>query len=61
MDPARVPLPQEPLECRQHAEALLQENDGGGGPAAAIAWALLAIGGQLADIRRYLHRQSRRG
>lgn len=50
----RPPLPTEPLECRQHAEALLQENDGGGGPAAAIAWTLLAIAGELATIRRQL-------
>jgi len=51
----RPPLPPDPLECRQNAQQCLGEwvvRDPAGGPLHAIAWALLAIGGELAAIRR---------
>lgn len=54
-DKQRPPLPAEPLECRQHAEASLGPwavSDPDRGPLHAIAWALLAIAGELATIRR---------
>lgn len=41
----RAPLPTEPLECRQRAEAARSDSR-------AVVWALLAIAGELADIRR---------
>ncbi|MFE9300828.1 hypothetical protein [Streptomyces sp. NPDC006856] len=51
---ARPPLPTDPLECRQNAERLLANNEGGDDPAAALAWALLAVASELATIRRTL-------
>lgn len=42
------PLPTEPLECRQIAEASLLA----GNHAEAVAWTLLAISGQLAQLLR---------
>lgn len=52
----RRPLPPEPLECRQKAAALLLE-DAFASPAVATAWALLAVAGELAEIRRELRRK----
>lgn len=63
----RPPLPAEPLECRQHAEAALGEwavradAEPDRGPLHAIAWALLAIAGELATIRRATRPPTRRG
>lgn len=54
----RPPLPADPLECRQHAQRSLGEwavnadADPDHGPLHAIAWALLAVAGELAAIRR---------
>lgn len=42
----RRALPTEPLECRQNAEAALVECK----PPEAIAWALLAVTGQLTQL-----------
>jgi hypothetical protein len=50
----RRPLPAEPLECRQNAEQLLRDRDAL--PSEATSWALLAIAGELAEIRRALRR-----
>ncbi len=52
MPQRELPLPTEALQCRQSAEAELRE----GNPVSAIAWALLAISGQLAGL---LHQQRR--
>jgi hypothetical protein len=41
-------LSAEPRECRRNAEAALEEN----APAVAQVWALLAIAGELAEMRR---------
>lgn len=46
------PLPADTLVCRQKAEELLAHNKGGDDPVAACAWALLAVAGELAAIRR---------
>lgn len=46
-------LPTETLECRQIAERALNDRD----PMEAIAWALLAIAGELAEIRRELRKR----
>lgn len=54
MSDERRPLPADQLVCRQNAEALLAQNEGGDDPVAACAWALLAIAGQLAAIQRKL-------
>lgn len=54
----RRPLPPEPLECRQNAEAILRDRaDRVSGPDTAAAWALLAIAGELAVIRREMCKQ----
>ena len=56
----RQPLPPEPLECRQNAQRSLGEwvvRDKENGPLHAIAWALLAIAGELAVIRREMRKQ----
>ncbi|GAA2985304.1 hypothetical protein [Streptomyces fulvorobeus] len=46
--PQRAPLPVEPLECRQRAEdTALPDTD-------RLLWAVLAVAGELADIRRAL-------
>ncbi|MFD3657031.1 hypothetical protein [Streptomyces sp. NPDC058620] len=52
---ARAALPADSLECRQNAEQLLAQN-GGNDPAAASAWALLAVAAELAAIRRDLRK-----
>ncbi|WUI00207.1 hypothetical protein OHR68_43195 [Spirillospora sp. NBC_00431] len=52
----RRPLPVEPLECRQHAEELLAEER----PWSSAIWALLAIAGELAAIRRQLEKSARK-
>ncbi|MCY0919606.1 MULTISPECIES: hypothetical protein [unclassified Streptomyces] len=52
--PDTPPLPQEPHECRARAEEHLAEP---ADPAAATAWALLAVAGELAAIRRALHKR----
>lgn len=52
-DEQRGPLPTEPLTCRQNAEAQLSA----GATPEAIAWALLAISGQLAQL---INQQRRR-
>ena len=54
-DEQRAPLPPEPLECRQKAAALLEDKYAS--PAEVTAWALLAIAGELAAIRRELRRK----
>lgn len=46
--PQRAPLPTEPLECRQRAEDADRP-----GPE-RLLWAVLAVAGELADIRRAL-------
>ncbi|WP_228181989.1 hypothetical protein [Streptomyces anulatus] len=44
----RAPLPTDPLECRQRAEdATLTDED-------RLLWAVLAVAGELAVIRRAL-------
>jgi hypothetical protein len=49
--PARAPLPTEPLECRQRAEdSTLPGAD-------RLLWAVLAVAGELADIRRGLEKR----
>ncbi|MGK5529361.1 hypothetical protein [Streptomyces sp. URMC 129] len=53
----RPPEEGEPGEYRSWAYMLLRENDGGGGPLAAIGWALLSIATDLAALRRDLHRK----
>lgn len=53
--PARAPLPPDPLECRQKAAAVLTV--GLASPAEASAWALLAIAGDLAVIRRIMEKR----
>jgi hypothetical protein len=56
----RPPLPVDPLECRHKAEQLLAERDAS--PAEkATGWALLAIAGELAAIRRQLGKSKARG
>lgn len=55
-DEQRPPLPPDPLECRQKAAALLLE-DKFASPSVATAWALLAVAGELAEIRRELRRK----
>ncbi|MGW0938874.1 hypothetical protein [Streptomyces sp. NPDC002666] len=46
--PQRAPLPTEPLECRQRAEnSTLPDTD-------RLLWAVLAVAGELATIRRDL-------
>ena len=46
--PQRAPLPTQPLECRQRAEdSTLPDED-------RLRWAVLAVAGELADIRRAL-------
>lgn len=52
----RRPLPTEPLEARQHAEAHLV----GEAPWSAVVWALLAIAGELHGIRRHLERSGKK-
>lgn len=49
--------PTEPAECRRAAENHLAHISLGSGAGAAIAWALLAIAGELAAIRRDLHKR----
>jgi hypothetical protein len=49
-------LPTEPLECRQNAEAALRDE----APSTAMTWALLAIAGELADLRREQAKANRR-
>lgn len=44
--------PTDPLECRQNAERSLPGNQAG-----ASVWALLAIAGELAEIRRELRKR----
>ena len=53
----RQPLPPEPLECRQNAERLLARSSVEALPIKAVAWALLAIAGELAVIRREMRKQ----
>jgi hypothetical protein len=54
----RFPLPQEPLECRRIAEQnIFHEQPVPEQAAFATAWALLAIAGELAEIRRALHKR----
>jgi hypothetical protein len=48
--PDRRPLPTDTLECRQNAEGALADQ----APLSACAWALLAIAGDVAAIRRIL-------
>ncbi|MFF8793338.1 hypothetical protein [Streptomyces globisporus] len=48
--PERRPLPAASLDCRQNAEAALANQ----APLSACAWALLAIAGDVAAIRRTL-------
>ncbi|MFD8471886.1 hypothetical protein ACFV2E_07480 [Streptomyces globisporus] len=48
--PERRPLPADSLDCRRNAEAALS----GQAPLSACAWALLAIAGDVAAIRRTL-------
>lgn len=55
----RPPLPTDPLECRQRADALLTADHSSldaatAAAAAATAWAQLAVAGELAVIRRAL-------
>lgn len=52
MTDQRRPLPADSLDCRQNAEQLLAQNEGGDDPVAACAWALLAVASELATIRR---------
>lgn len=52
----RPRLPQtEPHECRRQAEDFLGLGDGEVDVPRAIAWGLLAVAGELAQIRRGLH------
>lgn len=52
MTEERRPRPADSLDCRQNAEELLAQNEGGDDPVAACAWALLAVAAELATIRR---------
>lgn len=55
-----APLPKDPLECRQEAERLLGQgtpSDTTGRQRTALVWALLAVAGELATIRRELLRR----
>lgn len=49
----------EPLECRQRAEAALRTHNSPAAPTRAVGWALLAVAGELAEIRRTLQRGAR--
>lgn len=54
--PARPPQPQaEPQECRVRAEAALDLD--GADVLRAIAWGLLAVAGELHEIRRLLRKR----
>lgn len=48
--PERRPLPADSLDCRRNAEQALASE----APLSACAWALLAIAGDVAAIRRTL-------
>ncbi|WP_318196907.1 hypothetical protein [Streptomyces sp. MCL20-2] len=48
--PQHRPLPADSLDCRRNAEAALADQ----APLSACAWALLAIAGDVAAIRRTL-------
>lgn len=53
--PNRAPLPTDPLELRQQAEAALDlANTEPTGELTAVALALLAVAGELATIRKGL-------
>jgi hypothetical protein len=60
MTAPRPPLPVDALEARQHAETNARTADSDA-PARAVAWALLAIAGELAEIRRELQRRPKGG
>ena len=50
-DTTRLPLPMEPLECRQRAEAAKNS------PSVASLFALLAIAGELHEIKKLLRKR----
>ncbi|HEY5836177.1 hypothetical protein [Streptomyces sp.] len=57
-DQRRPPLPRDPLELRQEAEAALDlDNTEAAGAEYAIALALLAVAGELAAIRRDMRKR----
>ena len=49
-------LPQEPQDCRRRAEACLDAGEEDQDVARAIAWGLLALVGELHEIRTLLRR-----
>jgi hypothetical protein len=55
-----MPLPREPLELRQRAEEFLGLGEADADVPRAIGFALLAIAGELATIRRDLHQQTKK-
>ncbi|MGW4030748.1 hypothetical protein ACWEFL_15750 [Streptomyces sp. NPDC004838] len=57
--PERRPLPAESAECRQNAEQLLPESPAAltARVGAAAVWALLAIAGELREIRGLLRKR----
>lgn len=60
-DEEREPPPADPLECRRRAGEFLGLGELDVDVPRAIAFALLAIAGELAVIRRDIKRQSRKG
>ncbi|MFG2307666.1 hypothetical protein ACGFS9_03085 [Streptomyces sp. NPDC048566] len=50
-------LPQEPQECRRLAEDHLGAGDIDADVPRAIAWGLLAVAGELHEIRRLLRKR----
>jgi len=59
MMPTPPDSPAEPAECRRRAEDLARTADGTQELTRAVAWALLAIAGELRTIRRQLDRKGR--
>ncbi|MFJ8863615.1 hypothetical protein ACIRD8_35010 [Streptomyces sp. NPDC102451] len=50
MDPTTAPLPTDPQDCRQNAEAAHSD-------ARALIWAVLAVAGELHEIRKLLRKR----
>lgn len=59
-EPSRPHIALEAHECKQRAEELLNTGSPNANGPDAIAWALLAVAGELHIIRKELRRESRR-